>query len=166
MKTQAASKRAAGARLSAAPSPGKAIDRTRDVLLDTGMLVALQSPKDRCHASAKRWLATLMGTLHTVEPVLTEAAFLMPPHLHGVLAGLAADGAFVVHPLDRAAYRRMAELGRRYADQQPDWADLALVWLAESTGIHRIATLDTTDFSIYRIHGRRAFDIAWQASKA
>ena len=166
MKIAAASKRAAGARQSAAPTPGKAIDRTRDVLLDTGLLVALQSPKDRCHASAKRWLATFMGSLHTVEPVLTEAAFLMPAHLHGVLAGLAADGAFVVHPLDGAAYRRMAVLGRRHADQQPDWAELALVWLAESTGIHRIATLDTTDFSVYRIHGRRAFDVVWPASKA
>lgn len=155
MKIPAAPARAA------APSPGRPIDRTRDVLLDTGVLVALQSPKDRRHAAARRWLAGFMGALHTVEPVLTETAFLIPQHLRSVLAGLAADGALVVHPLDGAAYRRMAELARRYADQQPDWADLALVWLAESTGIHRIATLDVADFGVYRIHGRRAFDIVW-----
>lgn len=45
--------------------------------------------------------------------------------------------------------------------QAPDWADLALVWLAESAGMHRIATLDAADFSVYRINGRRAFDIVW-----
>jgi hypothetical protein len=39
--------RAAGGPQSAAPAPVEQIDRTRDVLLDTGVLVALQSPKDR-----------------------------------------------------------------------------------------------------------------------
>ena len=53
----------------------------------------------------------------------------------------------------------MAELFRKYADQDPDWADLALVWVAESTGIARIATLDVADFSVYRINGRKRFEL-------
>jgi hypothetical protein len=36
-----------------------------------------------------------------------------------------------------------------------------LIWLAEAAGIHRIATLDAKDFGIYRINGRKAFDIVW-----
>ena len=39
------------------------------------------------------------------------------------------------------------------------WADISLVWLAETTGITRIATLDVTDFSVYRIHGRKRFEL-------
>jgi hypothetical protein len=48
---------------------------------------------------------------------------------------------------------------RKYADIDPDWADVALVWLAEISGIVRIATLDVADFSVYRIHGRKRFEL-------
>jgi len=34
-----------------------------------------------------------------------------------------------------------------------------LIWLAEATGITRIATLDVADFSVYRIHGRKRFEL-------
>jgi hypothetical protein len=146
-----------------APEPA---DAARDVLLDTGPLVALYARNDRHHAAAERWLATYGGQLHTVDAVLAEAAHLLPTRLCGALVELAVQGCVVVHPLGTDAYRRMAVLARKYADQGPDWADLALVWLAESSGIHRIATLDTTDFGVYRIHGRRAFDIVWPPAGA
>ena len=32
-------------------------------------------------------------------------------------------------------------------------------WLAEATGIHRIATLDVADFNVYRINGRKRFEL-------
>jgi predicted nucleic acid-binding protein len=54
---------------------------------------------------------------------------------------------------------RIAYLLRKYADLDPDWADIALVWLAESSGIHRIATLDVADFSVYRVNGRKRFEL-------
>jgi predicted nucleic acid-binding protein len=66
---------------------------------------------------------------------------------------------FRVHCPDAAAYARMAELLRKYADKDPDWADIALVWLAEAAGIHRIATLDVADFNVYRINGRKRFEL-------
>lgn len=52
-----------------------------------------------------------------------------------------------------------AALDRYCADQDPDWADLALVWLAERSGVRRIATLDTTDFGVHRIQGRMRFQL-------
>src|SRR5207253_1850067 len=58
---------------------------------------------------------------------------------------------------DFAAYRRVGALLRKYADLRPDWADVMLVWLAEQSGIHKIATLDVRDFSAYRIQGRSKF---------
>jgi predicted nucleic acid-binding protein len=62
------------------------------------------------------------------------------------------------HP-DPVGYARIAELFEKYADQGPDWADMELVWLAEATGITRIATVDVADFSVYRIHGRKRFEL-------
>ena len=130
------------------------------MLLDTGALVALYARDDPWHAAVTQWMSGFRGELHTVEPVLTEAAYFMPVRLRSVIADLAMSGAVRVHCPAPGGYARIAELLRKYADLDPDWADISLVWLAETIGIHRIATLDVADFSVYRIHGRRRFELA------
>jgi uncharacterized protein len=129
------------------------------VLLDTGVLVAVYARDDPRHLAATRWLAGFRGALHTVEPVLTEAAYFLPARLRAAIAELVERGVIHLHHPDRAAYARIAELLRKYADIDPDWADVSLVWLAETIGITRIATLDVADFSTYRIHGRKRFEL-------
>jgi uncharacterized protein len=133
--------------------PGKGI------LLDTGVLVALYARDDAHHLEAEQWMASARGALHTVESVLTEAAYFLPVRLRSAIAALAARGGIHLHHPDSTAYARIAELMDKYADMDPDWADISLVWLAEATGITRIATLDVADFSVYRIHGRKRFDL-------
>ena len=129
------------------------------VLLDTGPLVALYARDDGRHAAVSQWMAAFRGELHTVEPVLTEAAYFLPARARAVLADLAMSGTLQLHRPDAAGYSRIAALLRKYADRDPDWADIALVWLAETTGITRIATLDVADFSVYRINGRKRFEL-------
>jgi uncharacterized protein len=129
------------------------------VLVDTGVLVALFDRFEAHHAAATRWMAGSATTLLTVAPVLTEASFFLPARLRPALADLAAHGVLQVHLPDPVGYARIAQLFAKYADQDPDWADLELVWLAEATGINRIATLDVADFSVYRIHGRKRFEL-------
>jgi uncharacterized protein len=129
------------------------------VLLDTGVLVAVYARDDPRHAAATRWLAGFRGTLHTVEPVLTETAYFLPARLRPALAELVEQRVLHLHHPDFSAYARIAELLRKYADLDPDWADVSLVWLAENAGITRIATLDVADFSVYRIHGRKRFEL-------
>jgi uncharacterized protein len=129
------------------------------VLVDTGVLVALFDRLDAHHQAASRWMAANRSPLLTVTPVLSEAAFFLPVRLRVALAGLAARGVFQVRQPDAEGYARIAHLFEKYADQNPDWADLELVWLAEATGITRIATLDVADFSVYRIQGRKRFEL-------
>ena len=129
------------------------------VLLDTGVMIALYARDDPQHLAATRWLAGFRGALHTVEPVLTETAYFLPARLRAAIAELVQKSAIEVHHPDRSAYGRIAELLRKYVDIDPDWADVSLVWLAETTGITRIATLDVADFSTYRIHGRKRFEL-------
>lgn len=93
--------------------------------------------------------------------MLVEAAHFLPGGLRPALARAAASGVVTVVAPDSAAYARLVDLLEKYADLAPDWADLELVWLAESAGVQRIATLDAADFGIYRINGRKAFDIVW-----
>jgi predicted nucleic acid-binding protein len=129
------------------------------VLVDTGLLVALFDRLDAHHNAAAAWMANNHAPLLTVAPVLSEAAFFLPARLRGALADLVARGLFRVQQPDTAGYARIAQLFEKYADQDPDWADLELVWLAETTGVNRIATLDVADFSVYRIHGRKRFEL-------
>lgn len=133
--------------------------QARGVLLDTGVLIAVYARDDPQHAAATRWLAAFSGSLHTVEPVLTEAAYFLPARLRAAIAELVQRRVIQLHHPDLAAYARIAELLRKYVDIDPDWADVSLVWLAEVTGITRIATLDVADFSVYRIHGRKRFEL-------
>jgi predicted nucleic acid-binding protein len=140
-------------------APAAAVVTGDAVLLDTGVLVALLDRLDTHHDAASAWMARASMPLLTVAPVLSEAAFFLPARLRVALASLAARGIFQVHAPDAAGYARIAQLFGKYADQDPDWADLELVWLAEATGIHRIATLDVADFNVYRINGRKRFEL-------
>jgi uncharacterized protein len=140
------------------PSRSPLAARAPRVLLDTGPLVALYARDDPHHAAVTEWMSGFAGELHTVEAVLTEAAYFLTARMRAVLADLASIGALHVHRLDVAAYKRIATLLRKFANQDPDWADVELIWLAEATGIHRIATLDIADFSVYRINGRKRFE--------
>jgi uncharacterized protein len=129
------------------------------VLVDTGVLVAIFDQLDAHHAAASRWMAKNRAHLLTVAPVLTEASFFLPARLRSRLASLPARGILQLRLPDAEGYARIAQLFVKYADQDPDWADIELIWLAETTGINRIATLDVADFSVYRIHGRKRFEL-------
>lgn len=129
------------------------------VLVDTGLLVALYSVGDPLHAAARHWMAASRGALHTVGSVLAETAWQLPARDRRLVADLARTGVVRLHTPDATGFARMAWLLDKYADIDPDWADVELVWLAESTGITRIATLDVADFSVYRIHGRKRFEL-------
>lgn len=133
------------------------------VLLDTGLLVAWYNAEDPAHLAAVQWLRGFDGQLLSVEPVLAEAAFFLAPSARAALARLTAQGWIELHTPDAQGLQRMAALMDKYADQDPDWADIGLVWLAEKTGVKQIVTVDISDFSVYRIHGRSRFEIlAWR----
>jgi predicted nucleic acid-binding protein len=135
------------------------LGRDGAVLLDSGVLIALYARDDPFHAAVVRWIDRFEGALHTVGAVLVETAYFLPAGSAAAVARLPAEGGVVLHHPDAAGCARIADLLLKYADRGPDWADLELVWLAEQTGIRRIATLDVTDFSVYRIHGRARFEL-------
>lgn len=143
------------------PIASKRRPTAEPVLVDTGLLVALHAQADPYHALARHWLACFDGRLHTVGSVLAETAWMLSARRRHRIAEFVRRGAIQVHAPDAAGYARMADLLSKYADFDPDWADIELLWLAEATGIRRIATLDAADFSIYRIGGRQRFDIVW-----
>lgn len=129
------------------------------VLLDTGFLVALYDARDEHHEAACLWLRRFQGCFVTTAQVITEAAFFLRVQDRAHLLDQTAAGWLVVANTDAAALARMAALLRKYADSDPDLADVSLVWLAEHSGLRSIVTEDINDFSTYRISGRTRFDI-------
>ncbi|AUB79607.1 hypothetical protein [Candidatus Thiodictyon syntrophicum] len=58
-----------------------------------------------------------------------------------------------------SSYPDLAAYIRKYADQDIDFADAALVWLASQSGQRSILTVDETDFQVYRLQGGHPFEL-------
>lgn len=121
-------------------------------IADTGFLVAFANQKDQHHLWAMNLADRVTEPLLTCEAVLAETAF----HLGSSALAL----AFVTQGLVRPALAlgdhlvRLTELAERYADREPDLADLCLIRLSELNPRHPVITTDLNDFRIYR-RGRR-----------
>jgi predicted nucleic acid-binding protein len=118
----------------------------------TGFLVAFGNRNDRYHDWAVELASHVTEPLLTCEAVLAEAAFHLQNSafvLELVAEGLVAPALDVGDELPR-----LVELARRYADRQPDLADLCLIRLSELHPKHPVITVDVTDFRVYRRNRR------------
>jgi predicted nucleic acid-binding protein len=120
------------------------------VLLDTGILYAYYDRSDGWHARALALVRAETGGLVVPSPVIPEVDHLLG-HRLGAKAretfyrGL-AEGDYVVADLPHDRYERVAELNRRFATLDLGFVDAAVVAIAETTGIPRIATTDRRHF--------------------
>lgn len=133
------------------------------LIADSSFLIALFDSREPHHAAAKAYLQRAPQPLLTVEAVVVEVTFFLAGAQRRAFLNAVAAGALPVMTNDASSYRRIAELSVKYDDMAPDYADLALIWLAETAELEAILTLDVHDFSLYRIKGRKSFDlVAWQ----
>jgi predicted nucleic acid-binding protein len=132
-----------------------------ELLLDTGALVSLLDRSQKHHVAQARFFSEWERPVVSTEAVLTEAT-----HLLGSLAGgrracldFFLSGGAVLVPATSGSLRRSRELIDQYSDLPMDYADATLVVLAEELGTNLVLTTDRRDFSVYRIKGRRRFEI-------
>ncbi|MEK7474917.1 MAG: PIN domain-containing protein [Candidatus Coatesbacteria bacterium] len=113
------------------------------------------------HAACVRVLRREAGPLLTVWPVLSEVLYLLRDFPRGQEAVLemVEAGAVEIAPIGREDLPRIRALMRKYHDQPMDFADAALVCVAERERITRILTLDRRDFGIYRFGRIGRFEI-------
>lgn len=131
------------------------------ILVDAGPLVALLDRSDRHHRAVVDVSRTLRDPRVTVWPAVTEAMYLLGDlwPAQEALWTLIESGAVRLADLDARDVPRMRWLMEKYRDLPMDLADAALVRVAERDGIRAIFTVDRSDFSTYRIHGRDRFEI-------
>jgi predicted nucleic acid-binding protein len=126
-------------------------------LVDTGFLVSLFRPADRLRAQARDCLLANRHPLVTAAPVIVETCFFLDAPGKGRLLEWVQRGALAVSDIPVSTYQEIGIVIRKYADRNIDFADAALVWLANHTGIRDILTVDEADFSLYRLKGGKRF---------
>ena len=130
-----------------------------ELLLDTGALVSLLDRSQTHHQKCRRAFADWTGPVVSTEAVLTEASHL----LAGVRGERVAcvdfflSGGALLVPSTATSLHRVRKLLDKYADLPMDFADATLVALAEEIDCSSVFTTDRTDFSVYRLKGRKPF---------
>lgn len=131
-------------------------------LTDAGALIALIDADELDHERCKRALEEIRLPMLTTWPAFTEAMYLLGRaggwRGQEALWKLIRRGDLLIATASPEATERTARLMERYSDRPMDLADATLVALAEERGLTRIFTLDD-DFHIYRIAGRRQFEV-------
>lgn len=120
------------------------------VLLDTGIVYAYYDRSDQWHQRARRLLQGEQRGLILPAPVIPEVDHLLGTRLGSksrlVFYSGITDGHYLVADLPREAYARVADLNRQFADLELGFVDAAIVALAETIGLSRIATADRRHF--------------------
>lgn len=133
---------------------GGQADRTSEAFTE-GLV---EDGQRRCRETLDR----LSLPLVTTWPAFTEAMYLLGrvggARGHNALWALVLSGRLELADLSSGLVERAGGLMTKYADRQMALADATLVALAEQRGTRRIFTLDA-DFHVYRLHGRRSFDV-------
>jgi uncharacterized protein len=123
-----------------------------DILVDAGPLVAIFDRSDRHHAACVSALRALRGSLFSVWPVVTEAMYLLgfSVKAQSALLEMIEIGTLKILALEAPDVSRIRELMVQYKDHPMDFADAALVRVAEREKLRRVFTIDRRDFAVYR----------------
>jgi predicted nucleic acid-binding protein len=135
--------------------------RRRDLLLDTGPIVATLDSSDQWHDLCATAVTEQIDRCVTTEAVVAEACYLLQRGRarSSLVLDFLLDADVPVLALDRAALRHAARLMDRYAKVPMDFADAALVTLADGLQLTDVLTIDRRGFRAYRPASGKAFRI-------
>jgi uncharacterized protein len=124
------------------------------VLIDTNILLAHIFRRDDNHKRVQQLIIDLGSQAQVVvAPVLGELFYMTHVRLdytHARQALSSTRKGFHIEALTDTDLDRMEDIMSDYADAQFDFADIAIMAVAERLNITQIATLDHRDFRIYR----------------
>jgi predicted nucleic acid-binding protein len=132
-----------------------------NTLADSGYFVGLFNPKDHHHARCKAFFASYTGQTTTTWAVFTEVCALLSHSKQQAFFAWAtkaqALGYLRIEAPPPDAVAALWHMMARYETLPMDFCDASLVYLASSLKVHRIATIDRRDFSVYRLPGNQRF---------
>ena len=132
-----------------------------NTLADSGYFVGLFNPKGHHHARCKVFFSSFTGQTTTTWAVFTEVCALLTHNQQKAFFAWSAKaqslGYLRIESPPAGAIAAIRHLMDKYEDLPMDFCDASLVYLASSLKIHRIATTDVRDFSVYRLPGNKRF---------
>lgn len=120
------------------------------VVVDSGILYAYYDRSDRWHRAAAALVERDLGGLLVPAPVIPEV-----DHLLGARLGREArrllyrgfvEASYLMVELPQERFARVAEIDAQFAELDLGFVDAAIVALAESLGVLRVATSDRRHF--------------------
>ena len=129
------------------------------IIVDSGFLVALAREKDEHHENAKTFLQGCGFPLVTVSAVVAEACYFLTPRAKKELLAWVGDEGPAVVDVPVSSYPEIGAMIEKYSARDIDFADAALIWLANEAALRRIVTLDVTDFNLFRLKGGKHFEL-------
>ncbi len=132
----------------------------KKILIDSGPLIALFDASDKYHNKAVNFIKSNKYPLVTTIASITETLHLLNFNRNAQIDFIEwiHRGAVEIQNIENDDFGRIKDLTEKYRDLPMDFADSCLVYLAEKLSLNAIATIDR-DFSIYRIKGRRKFEV-------
>ena len=133
---------------------------SRDILLDTGPLVAVLDRGDPHHGACVNLWHDIADRCLTTEAVVTEAT-----HLVGRAGGsslpleLLLAARVPVISIEHGGHEQAVRLMRRYAMLPMDYTDATLVIVADALRVNTVFTLDRKAFLMYRRGDGSPFDL-------
>jgi predicted nucleic acid-binding protein len=126
------------------------------LLLDSGIVYAYYDRSDDWHVRARTLLRAEPHGLILPAPVIPEIDHLLGARL-GDSSRLAfysgiTGGHFLVADLPRQVYGRVADINKQFADLSLGFVDAAIVILAGTLDVPRVATTDRRHFTPLAAH--------------
>jgi uncharacterized protein len=134
----------------------------KDLLLDTGPLVAFLDPNDPAHSKSRIILSSFRGQLWTTCAVIAETMYFVGGHPLGpktVAEFVDASRIRIEECTNLKALKQAAALIEKYAGTPMDFADATLILLSNMRNTTQICTLDRRGFSTYRSLDKKRFVI-------
>lgn len=127
----------------------------KELIIDTGFLVALFSKSDQNHKNVLRLRNAIdKRKWITTWPVLTEVCHLLASrgvsHMIEGLLQLYEKGSYEIFSISALHIPRMIKLLEKYKKLPMDLTDASLVLLAEELGHGDIVSTEFRDFQTYR----------------
>jgi uncharacterized protein len=133
------------------------------ILIDTSFLVALWNKRDKFYPDAIAFAATLDITTTIPAPVLVEMFYLLKERVNYRAAIQAYErtqsDVFRIESLTDADMVRMSDIMHKYADNQWDFADMAIMAMSERLNVTKICTFDQLDYGRFRPKHTPYFEI-------
>jgi len=130
-------------------------------IADTGFLVTIANRRDQYHDWAVKLLAKSQTPFLTSEAILSETAFHLQSSRTALL--MVESGLVRIALNPEREWTELLRLAEQFDDQRPDLADLCVIRLSEIYPIHKILTVDGSDFRVYRRNNREPIPVVCPA---